>query len=289
VVVGAGAIGIEFADFWNTFDVEVTVLEALPRILPIEDEEISEGLGKALRKKGITIHTGAKIESVQVKGKSVTTRFTTSHGAEISLSSDRLLLAVGLRGNVEGLGLEGMGVTLDRGFVETDDQARSTSPGIWAIGDCAGPPLLAHVAMAEGVACAERMAGRPAHGINVNAIPACTYCDPEVASVGQTEAQARASGLDIAVGRFPFSANGKSLGAGHTEGFVKVILNKAHNQILGVHALGHGVTDLMAEMSLAISSEATAESILASIHPHPTLSEVMYEATAAALGEAIHI
>jgi dihydrolipoamide dehydrogenase len=289
VVIGAGAIGIEFADFWNAFGVEVTVIEALPRVLPIEDEEISEALARALNKKRIVVRTGAKVEAVKVSGKSVTTTFAGADGKSQSVTSDRLLLAVGVRANTEGMGLEGMGVTLDRGFVQIDDHYLTSSPGIWAVGDCTGPPALAHVAMAEGVRCVEEMAGHHPQPINYDAIPGCTYCEPEVASIGKTEAQARAAGLDIAVGRFPFAVNGKAVGSGYTDGFIKVITSKAHGEIVGVHAIGHGVTDLIAEMSLAITSEATAHDVLASIHPHPTLSEVMYEATANALGEAVHI
>jgi dihydrolipoamide dehydrogenase len=289
VVIGAGAIGIEFADFWNAFGVEVTVIEALPRVLPIEDEDISEALGRALNKKRIAVRTGAKVESVKISGKTVTTTFAGADGKSQSVTADRLLLAVGVRANTEGIGLEGMGVALERGFIQIDDHYLTSSPGIWAVGDCTGPPALAHVAMAEGVRCVEEMAGHHPQPINYDAVPGCTYCEPEVASIGKTEAQARAAGLDIAVGRFPFSANGKSVGSGYTDGFIKVITNKAHGEIVGVHAIGHGVTDLIAEMSLAITSEATAHDVLASIHPHPTLSEVMYEATANALGEAVHI
>jgi dihydrolipoamide dehydrogenase len=289
VVIGAGAIGIEFADFWNAFGVEVTVIEFLPRILPIEDEEISAALTRQLKKKKITIHTGSKTTGVKVNGKQVTTTFTTADGKDESVTSERVLLAVGVRANIEGIGLEGMGVALDRGFIQVDDHYRTTSPGIWSIGDCAGPPLLAHVGMAEGVRTVEWMAGHHTVPINYDAIPGCTYCDPEVASIGKTEAQAREAGIDISVGRFPFSANGKAIGAGHTDGFIKVITNKARGEIVGVHAVGYGVTDLIAEMSLAITSEATAHDVLASVHPHPTLSEVMYEATAAALGEVVHI
>jgi dihydrolipoamide dehydrogenase len=289
VVIGAGAIGMEFADFWNAFGVDVTVIEFMPRILPIEDEEISQSLTRIMKKKGMKIHTGAKTTGVKVSGKSVTTSFTTADGATNEVTSDRVLMAVGVRANVEGIGLEGMGVTLDRGFIQVDDQYRTTSPGIWALGDCAGAPLLAHVAMAEGVRCVEAMAGKRVEPVNYDAIPGCTYCDPEVASIGKTEAQAREAGIDISVGRFPFGINGKALGAGHTDGFIKVITNKARGEIVGVHCIGYGVTDLIAEMSLAMSSEATAHDILAAVHPHPTLSEVMLEATAAALGEAVHI
>jgi dihydrolipoamide dehydrogenase len=289
VVIGAGAIGIEFADFWNAFGVEVTVIEFMPRILPIEDEEVSASLTRILKKKGMTIHTGAKTTGVKVSGKSVTTSFTSADGQNQTVTSERVLMAVGVRANVEGIGLEGMGVALDRGFIQVDDQYRTTSPGIWSIGDCAGPPLLAHVAMAEGVRTVEWMAGHHTVPVNYDAIPGCTYCDPEVASIGKTEAQAKEAGIDISVGKFPFNINGKALGANHTDGFIKVITNKARGEIVGVHGIGYGVTDLIAEMSLAITSEATAHDVLAAVHPHPTLSEVMYEATAAALGEVVHI
>jgi len=289
VVIGAGAIGMEFADFWNAFGVEVTVIEFMPRILPVEDEDVSATVLRLMKKKGLKIHTGAKTTGVKVSGKSVTTSFTTSDGQASEVTSERVLMAVGVRANVENIGLEGMGVALDGGFIRVDDQYRTTSPGVWAIGDCAGPPLLAHVGMAEGVRCVETMAGKHVEPINYDAIPACTYCDPEVASIGKTEAQANEAGIDIAVGRFPFSANGKAIGAGHTDGFIKVITNKARGEIVGVHCVGYGVTDLIAEISLAMASEATSHDVLSAIHPHPTLSEVMLEATAAALGEAVHI
>jgi dihydrolipoamide dehydrogenase len=289
VVIGAGAIGIEFADFWNAFGVEVTVIEFMPRILPVEDEEISAALTRALKKKGLTIHTGAKTTGVKVNGKTVITSFTAADGSAQTVISERVLMAVGVRANIENIGLEGMGVALDRGFIQVDDQYRTTSPGIWSIGDCAGPPLLAHVAMAEGVRTVEAMAGKHVVPVNYDAIPGCTYCDPEVASIGKTEAQAKEAGLDISVGKFPFNINGKALGANHLDGFIKVITNQARGEIVGVHGIGYGVTDLIAEMSLAITSEATAHDVLAAVHPHPTLSEVMYEATAAALGEVVHI
>jgi dihydrolipoamide dehydrogenase len=289
VVIGAGAIGIEFADFWNAFGVEVTVIEFLPRILPIEDEEISASLTRILKKKGMKLLTGTKTTGVKVTGKAVTTSYVGPDGKEETITSERVLMAVGVRANVEGIGLEGMGVALDRGFIQVDDQYRTTSPGIWSIGDCAGPPSLAHVAMAEGIRTVEAMSGKHVEPINYDAIPGCTYCDPEVASIGKTEAQAREAGIDIAVGKFPFNVNGKALGANHTDGFIKVITNKARGEIVGVHAIGYGVTDLIAEMSVAMTTEATAHDVLAAVHPHPTLSEAMFEATAAALGEAVHI
>jgi dihydrolipoamide dehydrogenase len=289
VVIGAGAIGVEFADFWNAFGIEVTIIEFMPRILPIEDEEISKTLTRSLQKKGIKILTGTKTTGIKVTGKQATTSYTTADGQAGQVTSDRVLLAVGVRANIEGIGLEGMGVKLDRGFIQVDDRYQTTSPGIWSVGDCAGPPLLAHVAMQEGARCVEWMAGKHPEPVDYDAIPGCTYCDPEVASIGKTEAQAREAGIDIKVGKFPFSIQGKALGSGHTEGFVKVIINQARGEVVGVHAIGHGVTDLIAEMSLAMTSEATAHDILTAIHPHPTLSEAMLEATAEALGEGFHL
>jgi dihydrolipoamide dehydrogenase len=291
VVIGAGAIGVEFADFWNAFGAEVTIVEALPRLTPIEDEEISETLARAFKKKKINLHLGAKVGAVKVDGaaKKVTTSITTADGKSETLTSDRVLLAIGVRANTENMGLEGMSVALDRGFIKVDANYQTTSPGIYALGDCTGRQMLAHKAMAEAIACVEKIAGHQPKGVNYGAIPGCTYCEPEIASIGKTEAQARADGIDISVGKFPFIANGKAVGAGYTDGFVKVITNKARGEIVGVHAIGHGVTDLIAEMSVAMTTEATAHDILASVHPHPTLSEVVFEATAAALGEVVHI
>jgi dihydrolipoamide dehydrogenase len=289
VVIGAGAIGIEFADFWNAFGTKVTVIEFMPRILPIEDEDISASLTRIFKKKGLQILTGTKTTGVKVNGKEVTTSYVGADGKEQTITSERVLMAVGVQANVEDIGLEGMGVTLDRGFIQVDYHYRTTSPGIWAIGDCAGPPALAHVATAEGVRTVEAMAGKHVEPINYDAIPGCTYCDPEVASIGKTEAQAREAGMDIEVGKFPFNVNGKAVGANHLDGFIKFITNKARGEIVGVHCIGYGVTDLIAEISVAMTSEATAHDILAAIHPHPTLSEVMMEATAVSLGEAFHI
>lgn len=291
LVLGAGAIGCEFADFWNAFGAEVTIVEAAPRVVPVEDEEVSETLTRAFKKKGIKVNVGCKVSSVKIEGKKVTTTFENAAGKSQTVSTDRLLLAAGVQANVEGFGLEGMGVQMERGFIKIDRTTyQTTSPGIYAIGDCAGPPMLAHKASAEALACVERMAGKHTQGVNYNVIPGCTYCEPEIASVGKTEKQAIEAGIEISVGRFPLAANGKSLGAGYTEGFIKVLVDKTdHGRIIGVHAIGHGVTDLVAEMSLAINSEAGAHDVLAAVHPHPTLSEAMMEATAAALGESVHI
>ena len=289
VVIGAGAIGCEFADFWNAFGATVTIVEAAPRIVPVEDEEISETLTRSFKKKGIKVNVGCKVSSVKIEGNQVTTTF--DNGKSQSVTSDRVLLAAGVQANTEGMGLEGMGVTLDRGFIKIDRTTYQTSsPGIYAVGDCAGPPMLAHKASAEAIACVERMAGHTHPGVNYDNIPGCTYCDPEIASVGKTEAQAKDAGIEVSVGKFPFSANGKALGAGRPEGFIKVLVNKKdHGRIVGVHAIGYGVTDLVAEMVQAINSESTAHDVLAAIHPHPTLSEAMMEAVAAALGESVHI
>jgi dihydrolipoamide dehydrogenase len=233
---------------------------------------------------------GCKVSSVKVEGNKVTTTFENTAGKSQTVTSDRLLLAAGVQANTEGMGLEGMGVQLDRGFIKVDRTTYQTSsPGIYAVGDCAGPPMLAHKASAEALACVERMAGHKHPGVNYDVIPGCTYCEPEIASVGKTEKQAKDAGIEISVGRFPFSANGKALGAGRSDGFIKVLIDKKdHGRIIGVHAIGYGVTDLVAEMSMAITSEATAYDILAAIHPHPTLSEAMMEAVAAALGESVH-
>ena len=289
VVIGAGAIGVEFADFWNAFGVEVTIIEFLPRLVPIEDEEVSKALARAFQKKGIKVLTGTKTTGVKVNGKTVTTSYTTPDGQAGEITTDRVLLAVGVRANVEGIGLEGMGVKLERGFIDVDERYQTSSPGIWAVGDCAGPPLLAHVAMQEGARCVEWMAGKHAELVNYDAIPGCTYCEPEIASIGKTEAQAREAGFDVGVGKFPFAVNGKALGAGYTDGFVKFVISKPRGEILGVHAIGHGVTDLIAEISVAMTSEATVHDIMAAVHPHPTLSEVVLEAAAEALGEGFHL
>ena len=292
IVVGAGAIGVEFADFWNAFGVDVTIVEAMPRIVPVEDEDVSATLERALKKKGIKIHTGARVEATKVVSGGVETTITLANGKTEVLTTEKVLSAVGVQANIEGIGLEGMGVTLtDRNFIKIDTETyETTSPGIYAIGDVAGPPMLAHKAMVEAIACVERLAGKTPAGVNYDVIPGCTYCTPEVASVGMTEAKAREAGINISVGKFPFAASGKALGAGKSDGFIKVITDKDnHQKVVGIHAIGHGVTDIIAEISLAMTSEATAHDILAAVHPHPTLSEAVMEATAAALGEAVHI
>jgi dihydrolipoamide dehydrogenase len=284
-IIGAGAIGCEFASFYDALGTEVTLVEALPRILPLEDEDVSAAVERSFKKRGINVRTGAKVEGARAAQGGV---IVTVGGEGVKV--DKLLLSVGVRANTDGFGLEGMGVALtDRGFIQIDADYRTTSPGIYAIGDCAGPPLLAHKAMQEGIVCIEGIAGRRSHHVDYGAIPSCTYCSPEVASVGLTERAAREAGHDVRVGRFPFSASGKALAMGEGEGFVKAVVDGAHGEILGMHMVGPHVTDLIIEPGLAKTSESTVHEILATTHAHPTLSEAVQEAVANALGEAIHI
>ena len=290
VVIGAGAIGIEFADFWNAFGVEVTVIEYMPRVLPIEDEEISASLTRTLKKRKMTIHTGAKTTGVKVSGKTVTTSFTDADGKNQTVTSERVLLAVGVRANIENIGLEGMGVALDRGFIQVDDAVPDHQPR--HLGDRRLRRPAAAGARRDGRGRPHRRGdgGQARRADQLRRDPRLHLLRPG----GRVDRQDRGAGArgrasTSTIGKFPFAANGKALGAGHTDGFIKVITNKARGEIVGVHAIGYGVTDLIAEMSLAITSEATAHDVLAAVHPHPTLSEVMYEATAAALGEVVHI
>jgi dihydrolipoamide dehydrogenase len=289
VIVGAGAIGVEFAYIFNALGTKVTLVEALPRVLPIEDAEISEALARALGKQGIAVLVGAKVESVEARKGDVAVTVAPAQGEKQTVVADLVLSAVGVAANVEGIGLEGMGVKLtDRKFIQIDERYRTTSPGIWAIGDCTGGAMLAHKAMQEGIVCVETMLGKAHHQVDYGAIPSCTYCVPEVASVGLTEQAARDAGHEVRVGRFPYSALGKAVAAGYKEGFVKVVVG-AHGEILGAHLLGAGATDLIAELGLARTAELTTDEILATTHAHPTLAEAVQEAVAAALGEAIHL
>jgi dihydrolipoamide dehydrogenase len=285
IVLGAGAIGTEFTSFYHAMGTEVTLLEALPSVLPIEDEEISKALERSLKKRGVNVRTGVKVTAAKVGKNGVT---VTANGED--LQADKLLLSVGVRANTEGFGLEGLGVRVtERGFIQIDADYKTTSPGIYAIGDCAGGALLAHKAMQEGIVCVETIAGKRSHRVDYNSIPSCTYCSPEVASVGLTEKAAREKGHDVIVGRFPFSALGKALAIGETEGFVKAVVDKKRGEILGMHMIGPHVTDLISEPGLAITAEFTAHEIMATTHAHPTLTEAVQEAVANALGEAIHI
>lgn len=289
-VIGAGAIGCEFADVHAAFGTRITIIEALDRILPLEDRECSTVVEKAYKKRGMEIHTGARLESAEVLDDGVKLTFKTAKGEEKELTVDRVLSAIGRSPNVEDIGLEDLGVELtDRGFIKVDRQMRTNVDGVYAVGDVAGPPLLAHKGSHEGIACIEGIHGDPHAGIDYANIPNCTYCHPEVASVGLTEEAAREQGLDIEVGKFPWIANGRALTAGETDGFVKVIRDKRFSEVVGAHIVGPHATELIAEFVVGRHLETTAEEMDRAIHPHPTLSEAIAEASLAALGHPLHI
>lgn len=289
VVIGAGAIGIEFAYFYNALGSKVTVIEMLDNILPIEDKEVSQTLQRSLKKKGIQIFTKATVEKAEVKGKKAEVTFKVD-GEKKVIKADKVLNAIGVTGNVEGFGLEELGVELFRNHIKVDKSDYSTNiRGMYAIGDVIGPPWLAHVASAEGIHCIEKIKGLNFPDINYENIPGCTYCQPQVASVGLTEEKAKEAGYDIKIGKFPFMASGKAFAIGEREGFVKFIFDAKYGEILGVHIIGSEATEMIAEGTLAKSLEATAESIIKTVHAHPTLSESVMEAAARAYGEAIHI
>lgn len=289
-IVGAGAIGCEFADVYAAFGTKVTIIEAIDRILPLEDKDCAAVVEKSYRKRGIDIFTGAKLEKADVGKDGVTLVFRNAKGEEQTMTVDRVLSAIGRAPNVEDLGLEKAGVKLtDRGFVGVDRLMRTNVEGIYAIGDVAGPPLLAHKGSHEGVACIEGIHGDPHAGIDYENIPNCTYCHPEVASVGLTEDQAREKGHEIEVGKFPWIANGRALTAADVDGFVKVIRDRKYSEILGAHIVGPHATELIAEFVIGRHLESTVEEIDRAMHPHPTLSEAVAEAALAALGHPLHI
>src|SRR5690606_13888283 len=289
IVVGAGAIGIEFAYFYSVLGTKVTVLEMLDRILPVEDNEISDALAKNFKKRGIEILTSAVVEKAEVKGKKVKVTVTVN-GEKKELSADKVLSAIGVKGNVSGFGLEELGVELFKDHIKVNKETYETNvKGIYAIGDVIGPPRLAHVASAEGIHCIEKIKGLNPPAINYENIPGCTYCIPQVASVGLTEQKAREAGYELKIGKFPFMASGKAFAVGEREGFVKVIFDAKYGELLGAHIIGPEATELIAEYSLAKSLEATGHSIIKTVHAHPTLSESLMEAAAMAYGEAIHI
>jgi len=290
-IVGSGAIGMEFADIFSAYGSQVTILEAADRVLPLEDEDISRHMEKVYRKRGMTLHTGARLDNAVPDADGVTLHFTDRDGQAQTLRVDRVLSAVGRVPNTEDLGLDTVGVKLaERGnFIEVDPWLRTNVEGVYAVGDCAGRQLLAHKASHEGIACVEKIAGQ-AHGpVDYDNVPNCTYCHPEVASVGLTEAQAREQGLDIEVGKFPWVGNGRALAHGDSEGFLKVIRGRKYSEILGAHIVGPHATELIAEFVLGRHLESTMEEMEKAIHPHPTLSEAIGEAALAALGRAIHI
>jgi dihydrolipoamide dehydrogenase len=287
VIIGAGAIGIEFAYFYNAFGTKVTVVEMLPTILPSEDTEISKLLEGILKKSGIDIYTETKVEGVSAS-KEVLISVTTKEG-KTDLHGEVALMAVGVQGNIEDIGLEGLGVGTAKGSIEVDDRYRTNVNGVYAIGDVIGPPLLAHVASAEGIACVEAIAGVETSGVDYNNIPACTFCQPQVASIGLTEAKARELGHELKVGRFPFRASGKAIAIGETDGLVKLIFDAKYGELLGAHILGSDATEMIAEMGMAKALESTAKQIMKTVHAHPTLAESIMEAAANAYGEAINI
>ncbi|XWN35781.1 MAG: dihydrolipoyl dehydrogenase [Roseivirga sp.] len=288
VIVGGGAIGIEFAYFYNAIGTEVTLVEYMPRLLPLEDEEVSKELAKILTQKGIQIHTSTEVTSVNTQEAQCQVQLTTAAG-EQSLACDVVLSAVGVVANLEGIGLERVGVATEQGRIVVDDFYGTNVPGVYAIGDVVKGPALAHVASAEGIVCVEKIAGLRPEPLDYHNLPACTYSQPEVASVGYTEEAARAAGYEIKVGKFPFAASGKANAAGAKEGFVKVIFDAQYGGWLGAHMIGTNVTELIAEVVAARKLETTAYEIMKAVHPHPTLSEAIMEATADAYGEVIHL
>ena len=288
IVVGSGAIGIEFAHFYNSMGTEVTVVEFQDRIVPVEDEEISKQLERSFKKAGINIMTQAEVTHVDTKGKGVTATVKTAKGEEI-LKADIVLSAVGIRTNIENIGLQEAGIAVDRDKILVNDFYQTNLPGYYAIGDVTSGQALAHVASAEGILCVEKIAGHSVEPLDYGNIPGCTYCSPEIASVGLTEAQAKEQGYDIKVGKFPFSASGKAQASGTSEGFVKVIFDAKYGEWLGCHMIGAGVTDMIAEAVLGRKLETTGNEVLKTVHPHPTMSEAMMEAVADAYDEVIHL
>jgi dihydrolipoamide dehydrogenase len=294
IVVGSGAIGVEFGYFYNSMGTKVTIVEFMPRVVPVEDEEVSKELAKNFKKSGIEIMTSAEVTSIDTSGKGVKAKVKTESG-EVTLEADILLSAVGVSANVEGIGLEETGVKTEKGKISVDKFYQTNVPGIYAIGDCVPGQALAHVASKEGIICVEAIAHKEKkfnhqpEPLDYGNVPGCTYCSPEIASVGMTEKQAKDAGYEIKVGKFPLSAAGKATAAGHNEGFVKVIFDAKYGEWLGTHMIGYNVTELIAETVVARKLETTYHEVLDSIHPHPTISENVKEAIEVAYGEPIHI
>ena len=288
IVVGSGAIGVEFAYFYTTMGTEVTVVEFMPNIVPVEDEDVSKHLEKSFKKAKIKVMTNASVESVDTSGEGVKAQVKTEKGV-VELQADILLSAVGITANIENIGLEEVGIKTEKGRVVVDEWYRTSVLGYYAIGDILPTQALAHVASAEGITCVEKIKGLDVERIDYGNIPGCTYCTPEIASVGLTEKQAKEKGYEIKVGKFPFSASGKATANGDTDGFVKVIFDAKYGEWLGCHMIGTGVTEMIAEAVAARKLETTGHEILKTVHPHPTLSEAVMEAVAAAYGEVIHI
>jgi len=288
VIVGSGAIGVEFAYFYNAMGTEVTIVEFMPKIVPVEDDDVSKQLERSFKKSGINIMTSAEVTSVDTSGKGVKATVKTKKGEEI-LDADIVLSAVGIKSNIENIGLEEVGIVTDRDKIIVNDYYQTNIPGYYAIGDVTPGQALAHVASAEGILCVEKIAGQHVEALDYGNIPGCTYCSPEIASVGLTEKQAKEQGIDIKIGKFPFSASGKASASGHKDGFVKVIFDAKYGEWLGCHMIGAGVTDMIAEAVLGRKLETTGHEVLKAVHPHPTMSEAVMEAVAAAYGEVIHL
>ena len=288
IIVGSGAIGVEFAYFYNSLGTKVTIVEYLPNLVPLEDHEISKELEKSFRKGGINVMTSSEVISISNKGKGVTATIKTNKG-EKTLDADILLSATGIKSNIEGIGLEDVGIAVDKDKILVNSYYQTNIPGYYAIGDIVPGPALAHVASAEGILCVEKIAGHDVTPIDYGNIPGCTYCSPEISSVGLTENQAIDQGFDIKIGKFPFSASGKASASGNKDGFVKVIFDSKYGEWLGCHMIGAGVTDLIAEAVLGRKLETTGQEVLKTIHPHPTMSEAIMEAAADAYDEVIHL
>ncbi|PHS64120.1 MAG: dihydrolipoyl dehydrogenase [Flavobacterium sp.] len=288
IIVGSGAIGVEFAHFYNTMGTIITIVEYLPNLVPLEDEDVSKQFGRSFKKAGIKVMTNSSVESVDISGKGVKATVKTKKGEEV-LEADILLSAVGIKSNLENIGLEDVGIVVDRDKILVNDWYQTNIPGYYAIGDVVPGPALAHVASAEGITCVEKIKGMHVEAIDYGNIPGCTYATPEIASVGMTEKEAKEAGYDIKVGKFPFSASGKASAAGTKEGFVKVIFDAKYGEWLGCHMIGAGVTDMIAEAVLGRKLETTGHEVLKTIHPHPTMSEAVMEAVADAYGEVIHL
>jgi dihydrolipoamide dehydrogenase len=289
VIIGAGAIGVEFAYFYNAFGTKVTIVEMLSSILPVEDAEISKVVAQSFKKSGIDLMTETKVEGVDTSGEGVKVTVSGDDGKKQTLKADLALMAIGVQGNIENLGLENLGVKTEKNHIKTDEYYQTNVEGIYAIGDVIGPPWLAHVASHEGIVCAEKIAGHPTHPINYDNVPGCTYCQPQVASIGLTEAKAKEKGYELKIGKYPFRVHGKALAAGEPDGMVKLIFDAKYGELLGAHIVGAEATELIAEIAMAKSLEATKEEIVRTIHAHPTLSEAVMEAAGVAYGEAIHL
>ncbi|MBM2849217.1 MAG: lpd [Anaerolineales bacterium] len=288
VVVGSGAIGVEFSTVWNAYGAKVTLVEMLPGLVPLEDEEISKELARQFEKAGIMVKVGTKVEGVDASGEMVKVKVNGAAGAE-TLEAEQALVAIGFKPNSESLGLEALGIKIERGFIQVDDKLQTNVPGVWAIGDVTGKLMLAHVGSAQGIVCAENIAGHETVVLNYNAMPRATYCHPQIASFGLTEKQATEKGYEVKTAKFPFQANGKALGLGDYAGFVKYVTDAKYGEILGAHLIGPEVTELLPELTLAHLMELTAEEIARNVHAHPSLSETLMEAAHGLAGGYIHI